>query len=270
MPGGTRYELKLDGFRALAFARGPGRTMLQSRTGRDLAPGFPLLADAIAHLPEGVVLDGEIVATVDGVFAFEQLLRTRTAREADDVAVSYICFDLLAHPEHGDLRQHPLAERLELLTDVLTGAGPPLEQVMATRDRDEALHWRNALAAAGIEGLVCKGMATLYRPKAAAHRWLKHRRSDSTDARLLGFAGTARRPRTLLLELADGRTIATTPQLDTRQARQIADASAGRLGTPVRDPEHGQVFPLADPLVVEVALSTGRHATARFLRLRGD
>ncbi|MEU8137793.1 hypothetical protein [Streptodolium elevatio] len=84
--------------------------------------------------------------------------------------------------------------------------------------------------------------------------------------------GTVRRPRALLVELPDKGRASTSPQLDTRQARQVADTVAGRLATPVRHHEFGQVLPLADPqrdpVTVEVAVGTGRHRTVRFVRVR--
>lgn len=272
MPGGTRYEIKLDGVRAVAYARGPGRTILQSRNGRDLARDFPQIAAAVAELPSGAVFDGELVATVGGRFSFEGLLRTRAAREASGVAVSYVAFDLLAHPDLGDVRPRPLSVRVALLGQVLAGAVPPLEPVMATTNRAEALAWQDALAPIGVEGLVCKGLRTSYRPGSAAAQWIKVRRTDTVDARLVAVVGTARRPRSLLIELPDGKRAFTSSQLDTRQARQVADAVAGRLAAPVRHHGFGQVIPLADPvgdpIAVEVAVGTGRHRTVRFVRVK--
>jgi bifunctional non-homologous end joining protein LigD len=202
------------------------------------------------------------------VFAFEQLLRTRADRDADRIAVSYIAFDLLAHPELGDVRSRPLAERVTLLAEVPAGTGPPLELVMATADRDEALHWQDVLAPAGVQGLVCKGWATAYRPRSAAAAWVEVRGTGTTDAIVVGVIGTARRPHTLLIELPDGRKTTTSPRLDSRQARQVADAAAGRRGAPVREPAIGLVAPLSEPLFAEIALGTGRDRTARFIRIR--
>lgn len=161
MPGGVQYSIKLDGYRVVAFALGSGRAALQSRTGRDLAEDFPTVAAAVAALPAGTVLDGELCAWHDGRLAFDQLARTRAARDRDRVALTYAAFDLLAEPGR-DVRELPLRERWDLLHSTLDGVGPPLEIVMATTDRAEAVGWQRALAPTGIEGLVAKGLGTRY------------------------------------------------------------------------------------------------------------
>ncbi|MFD0279974.1 DNA ligase, partial [Kitasatospora sp. NPDC127111] len=128
---GVLYELKLDGFRCVAFARGDRPPYLQSRTGRDLAGEFPPIAAAVARLPAGLVLDAELVAWRDGRFAFEQLLRTRQARAADDTALGLIAFDVLALPGR-DVRRLPLVDRRRLLLAALADVPPPIQPVMAT------------------------------------------------------------------------------------------------------------------------------------------
>jgi bifunctional non-homologous end joining protein LigD len=55
------HELKLDGYRAIA-ARASGRVHLWSRNENDFATRYPLIASALAKLPDDTVVDGEIVA----------------------------------------------------------------------------------------------------------------------------------------------------------------------------------------------------------------
>ncbi|WP_229912763.1 ATP-dependent DNA ligase [Kitasatospora herbaricolor] len=267
---GVVYELKLDGFRCLAFARGDRPPYLQSRSGRDLSADFPPIARAVARLPAGLVLDAELVAWRDGRFAFEELLRTRAAREADDVALGLIAFDVLALPGGQDVRGLPLTDRRRLLAEVLAGVPPPVQQVMATTDRAEALSWVERLAATGVEGLVCKGAASPYRARGAGRVWVKYRPHDTADATVTAFTGTATRPQALLLRLADGREVLSSPRLTPVQARPVAEAAAGLLGEPRTDPEHGPVHPLAGALRAEVRIDAGRVLRARFVRLRGD
>ncbi|MFC9327547.1 DNA ligase [Kitasatospora sp. NPDC057015] len=267
---GVLYELKLDGFRCLAFARGDGPPYLQSRSGRDLSADFPPVAQAVSRLPGGLVLDAELVAWRDGRFAFEELLRTRAAREADRIVLGLIAFDVLALPGGRDVRGLPLAERRRLLAEVLDGVPPPIQPVLATTERAEALGWVERLADAGVEGLVCKSAASTYRARGAGQVWVKYRPHDTVDATVTALTGTATRPRALLLALDDGRSVLSAPQLTPVQARRVAEAAAGRLGEPVTDPEHGPVHPLTAPLRAEVRIDTGRVLRARFVRLRGD
>lgn len=267
LPGGTQYSLKLDGWRALAFARGGEPAILQARSGRDLSPGFPDIAAAVAGLPDGIVLDGELCAWHEGRFAFGQLIRSAAARARDAAQVSYVAFDLLALPGH-DVRARPLRERWELLRELLADVEPPLQLVMATTDRGEAVAWLEALAPTGVEGLVAKGLDTAYRTTIRGD-WLKYRETDTVDVRVLAFSGTARRPRALVTELPDGSQALTSPQLDARQSREVAEAVVGRMGDAEEHPDLGAVRRI-EPLTAEVRRDPGRVPYVRFVRLRGD
>lgn len=268
LPGGTQYSLKLDGWRALAFIRGDEPPVLQARSKRDLAPGFPEVHDALRTLPDGVVLDGELCAWHEDRFAFGQLIRSPAARARDGAHIAYVAFDLLALPGH-DIRDRPLRERWDLLTALLADAEPPLQLVMATNDRDEALSWRTALAPTGVEGLVAKGLGTPYAPMRHGG-WLKIRDTDTIDVRVTAFSGTPRRPRTLVTELSDGTEALTSPQLDSRQAREVAATVANRTAAPVPHPDLGSVHPITPPTTAEVLRAPGRSPYVRFIRLRED
>src|ERR1700680_2187256 len=63
LPEGSewRYELKLDGYRAIGF-KTYGRAQLWSRNGKDFVRRFPEVAKAVAYLPEETAVDGELVA----------------------------------------------------------------------------------------------------------------------------------------------------------------------------------------------------------------
>ncbi|MDI2131882.1 DNA ligase [Yinghuangia seranimata] len=268
LPGGVQYSIKLDGFRAVAFARGADPAVLQSRSGRDLAPDFPTVAAAVAELPDGTVLDGELCAWHEGRLDFGRLVQSARGRERDGVPVGYVAFDLLAVPGR-DLRALPLRTRWELLIELLDGTGPPLQLVMATDDRAEALDWRAALAPTGVEGLVARGLDTPYQPR-LRRAWLKIRDSDTADVTVLGYTGTARRPRALLTESADGTRAFTSPKLNAVQARDVGEALAGReLGGTEEDPDQGVVH-LVEPLTAEVTAEVGRSPYVKFVRLRGD
>ncbi|WP_316526024.1 DNA ligase [Kitasatospora brasiliensis] len=267
--GGVQYELKLDGFRCVAFARGSRPAYLQSRSGRDLAPEFPPIAAAVARLPEGLVLDAELVAWRDGRFAFGELLHTRQARAAaPEVALGLIAFDLLALPGR-DVRRLPLTDRRRLLLAALADVPPPIQPVLATTDRAEALEWMERLADTGVEGLVCKAAAAPYRPRGAGRVWVKYRRGDTLDATVRAVTGPAAHPHALILQLDDGRVFLTTPRLTPVQSREVAEVARPLLGPPSTDPDHGPVHPLTAPLRAELTL-TGRPPAATFVRLRGD
>jgi bifunctional non-homologous end joining protein LigD len=55
------YQLKLDGYRAVAFRTG-GRLHLRSRNDNDFSRRYPSVLKGLAQLPDETVIDGEIVA----------------------------------------------------------------------------------------------------------------------------------------------------------------------------------------------------------------
>jgi ATP-dependent DNA ligase len=63
LPEGSQWiwEIKLDGYRALAVKSGTGVTLL-SRRRKSLSKQFPFIVEALADLPPGTVVDGEVVA----------------------------------------------------------------------------------------------------------------------------------------------------------------------------------------------------------------
>jgi ATP-dependent DNA ligase len=118
------YEPKWDGFRAIVF-RGGSEVFIQSRDLRPLDRYFPELHDAlIERLPDGSVIDGEIVIATPRGLAFEALqLRlhpaaSRAAKLAKATPASFIAFDALAL-DGRDLRAVAQSERRARLEQAL-------------------------------------------------------------------------------------------------------------------------------------------------------
>src|SRR5205809_2913759 len=133
------YEPKWDGFRALVF-RGGGDVLIQSRDLRPLDRYFPELHQALAHgLPDGCVVDGEIViATAKGLdFDLLQLrlhpAASRVAKLAAETPSAFVAFDILAC-DGEDLRSTPQSDRRAALERVLGRAKPPIHLTPMTRD----------------------------------------------------------------------------------------------------------------------------------------
>ena len=108
------YEIKLDGYRLEAVRQG-GRTTLYSRRKNVLNQKFPYIAAALNYLPDGTVIDGELVALdPDGHPNFNLLQNFRSA----EAHIHYYAFDILAH-KGKDLTQLPLSKRREILQAVI-------------------------------------------------------------------------------------------------------------------------------------------------------
>src|SRR5438552_7502828 len=84
------WEIKLDGYRALAVKSGDGVTLF-SRRRKSLNRQFPYIVEALADLPEGTVVDGELVAIDEkGRPDFNLLQNFR----AEASRIHYCIFDL--------------------------------------------------------------------------------------------------------------------------------------------------------------------------------
>src|SRR3954454_11914276 len=118
LPGGDAflYEPKWDGFRAIVF-RGGGEIFIQSRDLRPLDRYFPERHELLlARLPEGCVVDGEIVIATPHGLDFDALqLRlhpaaSRIAKLSKATPAEFVAFDLLA-VDGEDLRDTPFSLR---------------------------------------------------------------------------------------------------------------------------------------------------------------
>src|SRR6266446_394436 len=143
---GFLYEPKWDGFRAIVF-RGTSDVFIQSRDLRPLDRYFPELHDALlAGLPEGSVVDGEIVIATERGLDFDALqLRlhpaaSRVAKLAKETPAAFVAFDLLAAGGE-DLRPLAQSERRLRLERLLSGARAPVYLTPMTREREQARHW---------------------------------------------------------------------------------------------------------------------------------
>src|SRR5262245_22465430 len=187
---GFLYEPKWDGFRAIVF-RGTGEVYIQSRDLRPLDRYFPELHEVLLRaLPDGCVVDGEIViATPDGL-DFEALqLRlhpaaSRAARLAKETPASFIAFDALA-VDGRDVRDEPQRERRAHLERLLAGVEPPIHLTPLTRDRDLAVDWLQQFEGAGLDGVVAKPEDGIYEPGKRAMIKVKHART--ADCVVAGF-----------------------------------------------------------------------------------
>ncbi|MFE7113387.1 hypothetical protein ACFU98_44640 [Streptomyces sp. NPDC057575] len=163
-PGaGWWYKPQLDGHRTV-LRRTDDTVILYARSGRVVTQHWMDLAVVGMELRPGTVLDGEAVIWRDGrldIAAAQSRAAssvTRARALAARYPASYICWDLLQHPDPaiGDCRNRPYTERRAFLLELLADVGPTVQAVPATDDREVAVLWYDALREQGIEGIVCK------------------------------------------------------------------------------------------------------------------
>jgi len=159
------FERKLDGYRCLAWVDDRG-VRLRSRNALSFDAAYPEVGEALARRARGALLvDGEVVAMVDGQTSFERL-----QQKASDptVAVQYVVFDLLWFDGH-DIRSLPLEQRQAALADVLEPGGPIALSEALPGDAQELL---DAACHLGWEGLIAKRRTSSYQPRRSKD-WLK-------------------------------------------------------------------------------------------------
>jgi ATP-dependent DNA ligase len=188
--GNLLYEPKWDGFRAIVF-RGGGDVYIQSRDLRPLDRYFPELHDALlAGLPDGCVVDGEIVIATGRGLDFDALqLRlhpaaSRAAKLARETPAGFVAFDVLA-VDNEDLREASQRERRTRLERLLRRAAPPIYLTPMTRDPDVAAEWLDRFEGAGLDGVVANPADGTYQPGKRALIKIKHVRT--ADCVVAGF-----------------------------------------------------------------------------------
>src|SRR3982751_5194768 len=104
------YQLKLDGYRAIAFKTG-GKPVLRSRNDKDFAVRYPAVIAGLAQMPDDTVIDGEVVAfDEEGKPSFNAL---RNYGSAAGPVVFYV-FDVMVLAGK-DVTSEPLEKRRTLL-----------------------------------------------------------------------------------------------------------------------------------------------------------
>jgi DNA ligase-1 len=177
-----QVEWKWDGIRAQIIRRA-GQCFIWSR-GEDLiTPQFPELEPVFLTLPDGLVLDGEILCwandrPLDFNYLQKRLGRKRvTQKVMQENPVHFIAYDLLEH--YGvDIRKQPLSDRRQLLIEVLSqlksnraSLSPtvPFESIKDLRSR------RDQSRQQGAEGLVLKAVDSPYLVGRKRGYWWKYK-----------------------------------------------------------------------------------------------
>jgi len=162
------YELKLDGYRALAVKHA-GRVTLFSRNKKRFNGRFPAIAAAFAEVPDETIIDGEIVAMDEsGRPSFSRL--QNFSANAD--AITFYAFDMPMWKGE-DLRTHPLDKRRALLRTKAMPKMPTIRFSESFPANGEKMI--SAVRSQGLEGIVAKRRDSLYEPGRRNGAWVKMR-----------------------------------------------------------------------------------------------
>jgi bifunctional non-homologous end joining protein LigD len=177
---GWVYEIKLDGYRALAI-NANGKLSLYSRRRKSFNLQYRHVFDALRDLPENTVVDGEVVALDDaGRPNFNLLQHSRSQANR----ICYFVFDLLVY-QNRDLTQLPLIERREILRSVLKFHSPRIR--IAEYFETSAAAMLESTAEQGLEGVVAKRKDSRYEAGKRSGAWAKHRINSGQELVIGGY-----------------------------------------------------------------------------------
>ena len=167
-PADWQVEWKWDGIRAQLVKR-EGRLWVWSRGEELVTDRFPELHSLVSGLPDGTVIDGEIVVWKDSVQPFA-LLQQRIGRKTlskkvlEDAPVAVLAYDLLEY-QGDDWRNHTQAERRAQLEQVIAQCN---QAVLLPSPLLTGLSWadlaeqREDSRRLGVEGMMLKARDGLY------------------------------------------------------------------------------------------------------------
>ena len=168
-PDEWQAEWKWDGIRGQIIKR-EGELFVWSRGEGLMTDKFPEYHSLLNVLPDGIVLDGEIIPAVDGKPLAFALLQTRigrknvTKKQLQESPICFFAYDLLEW-EGGDWRDKPLTERREKLEEVIKAIQHPtllLSELVNFSSWDELMELRNTSRENGAEGFMLKRKSSIY------------------------------------------------------------------------------------------------------------
>jgi DNA ligase-1 len=283
-------EWKWDGIRGQLIRRA-SECHLWSRGEERITERFPEIVDAAATLPDGVVLDGEVVAWKDGCIQPFALLQQRIGRKKLSAAilatvpVQFLAYDLL-ELDGQDLRAAPLRERRAHLEKLLANASPILQvsPLVMGSTWDELAVARADSRQRNVEGLMLKALDSSYGTGRQRGAWWKWKIEPHSFDAVMIYAqpGQGRRSNLYtdytfgvwreqeLVPVAKAYSGLSNPEVEQLD-RWIRAHTLEKFG-PVRAVEPTQVFELA----YEGIAASGRHKSGialrfpRILRWRTD
>jgi DNA ligase-1 len=192
--GEWQIEWKWDGIRSQLIRR-HWKTFLWSRGEELITDRFPELAAAGALLPEGTVLDGEVLPWKEGApLPFTEMQRRIGRKEPgpkilSEVPVVLLAFDLLEHKGE-DVRERPLEWRRTEWERIVAAAGPESHLIasplVAGSSWEELKRTRDEARSRGVEGYMLKRRGSPYRVGRRRGDWWKWKINPySVDAVLI-------------------------------------------------------------------------------------
>lgn len=199
-----QYEVKWDGYRALAFLN-KGEVQLLSRNNKSFNEKFYPIYELLKTFKIDAVFDGEILVLNDkGVSNFGDLQNWRS--EADGELVFYV-FDIVWF-DGKDLKDLPLYQRQEILAKVLPDDDDRVR--LSKVFNANGIDFYKAAEKMGLEGIIAKKKESTYSANYRSKEWLKikvHKRQEVVIAGYTKNADTTKPFSSLLLGVYEGNQL---------------------------------------------------------------
>jgi bifunctional non-homologous end joining protein LigD len=173
------YEIKLDGYRAIAV-KSNGVVTLYSRNGKNFNRRFPSIVEGLSLLPDQTVVDGEVVALDDsGRPDFNGLQNS----QADAQRIHYFVFDLLISKGR-DLTKLPLRMRREMMGRLNLRSSRIRISEQFDISADDML---SAVRQQQLEGVIAKRKDSFYEAGCRTGSWSKLRINQTHEFVIGGY-----------------------------------------------------------------------------------
>lgn len=201
-PADWLAEWKWDGIRGQIMHH-RGQVLIWSRGEELVTQQFPELVELALHLPDGVVLDGEILAWKNNVPMDFAALQKRLGRKKPAGAilqhnpVIFMAYDLVQW-RGDDWREQPLQERKKQLQNIIQQTDEPrliLSPELEFNSWTELMELRDRARAQSVEGLMLKRRDSTYQVGRKKGDWWKWKIEPYTIDAVLLYAqpGSGRR-----------------------------------------------------------------------------
>ncbi len=230
---GWQYEIKWDGYRALAFCN-KNKVSLKSRNDKSFNDKFYPVLKTLQQWNINAVIDGEVVVLdEDGKSNFGALQNWRS--EADGEIYFYV-FDLL-WINGKDLMQIPLIERKKVLKEII-----PENNIIRFSENFEVsgIEFFETAKKMGLEGIMAKKSASIYSAGNRSKDWLKIKANKRQEMVIGGYTindNTSKSFSSLLVGVFEqGKLIYT-----------------GKVGTGFNDKQQKELLKQFNPHIIQTA-----------------
>jgi bifunctional non-homologous end joining protein LigD len=228
---GWQYEIKWDGYRALAFCN-KDKVELKSRNDKSFDKKFYPVHKALQQWNINAVVDGEVVVLDEGGKPnFGALQNWRS--EADGVLCFYV-FDLL-WINGKDLMQLPLSERRKILKQII-----PENDIVRLSENFEVngIEFFESAKKMGLEGIIAKKSDSVYSAGNRSKDWLKIKANKRQEMVIGGYtknADTSKSFSSLLLGVYENGEL----------------IYSGKVGTGFNDKQQKEMLQQFEPYIIK-------------------